>query len=469
MSNAIFFYYYSKADDLAEGGEEKRAGAHSFFIYSERRNYMEKFFKLKEHDTTVKTEIIAGITTFMTMAYILVVNPGILASTGMPFDALFTSTVLASIVATLVMALYANYPFALAPGMGLNAFFAFTVVGIMGYSWQFALTAVLIEGIIFIILTFLNVREAIINAIPMNLKHAVSVGIGLFIAFIGLNGAGIVVTGQGTPLMLGEVNSGPALVAILGLLITGVMLAKKVKGALLWGIIITTAISVPVGLTSLPSSLVSLPPSIAPIAFQFDFTNVFSLDMLVVLFTFLFVDMFDTIGTLIGVSVKADLLDESGKLPGAKKALFADAIGTTVGACLGTSTVTTFVESAAGVADGGRTGLTALSTAGMFFIALFLSPLFLMVPAAATSPALILVGLFMMSPILKINLDDYTESIPAFLTIIMMPLAYSIAEGIAFGVASYMILKFISGRAKEVSMVTYIVGIIFILRFMFIL
>ncbi len=430
---------------------------------------MEKFFKLKEHDTDVKTEVIAGITTFMTMAYILVVNPGILSATGMPFDALFTSTVLASIVATLVMALYANYPFALAPGMGLNAFFAFTVVGIMGYSWQFALTAVLIEGIIFIILTFLNVREAIINAIPMNLKHAVSVGIGLFIAFIGLNGAGIVVTGQGTPLMLGEVNSGAALVALIGLLITGVMLAKKVRGALLWGIIITTAISVPVGLTVLPSSLVSLPPSIAPIAFQFEFSNVFSLDMLVVLFTFLFVDMFDTIGTLIGVSVKADLLDENGTLPGAKKALFADAIGTTVGACLGTSTVTTFVESAAGVADGGRTGLTALSTAGMFLVALFLSPLFLMVPAAATSPALILVGLFMMSPILKINLDDYTESIPAFLTIIMMPLSYSIAEGIAFGVASYMILKFVSGRAKEVSMVTYIVGLIFIARFIFIL
>ncbi len=430
---------------------------------------MEKFFKLKEHNTTVKTEIIAGITTFMTMGYILVVNPGILSTTGMPFDAVFTATALASIIATLVMALYANFPFALAPGMGLNAFFAFTVVGIMGYSWQFALTAVFLEGIIFIILTFVNVREAIIDSIPMNLKHAVSVGIGLFIAFIGLNGAGIVVVGQGTPLALGSVSTGPAAVAIAGLLITGVMLAKNVKGALLWGILITTAISVPVGLTALPASPVSLPPSIAPIAFQFDFSNILSLDMLVVLFTFLFVDMFDTVGTLIGVSVKADLLDENGNLPGAKRALFADAIGTTVGALLGTSTVTTYVESAAGVADGGRTGLTALSTAGMFFIALFLSPLFLMVPAAATAPALILVGLFMMSPILKINLDDFTESIPAFLTIIMMPLAYSIAEGIAFGVASYIILKFVSGRAKEVSLVTYAVGLIFVLRFIFIL
>ena len=430
---------------------------------------MEKFFKLKEHNTNVRTEVIAGITTFMTMGYILVVNPGILSTTGMPFDAVFTATVLSSIVATLVMALYANYPFALAPGMGLNAFFAFTVVGIMGYSWQFALTAVLLEGIIFVILTFLNVREAILNAIPLNLKHAVSVGIGMFIAFIGLNGAGIVVMGEGTPLMLGEVNTGTAAVAIVGLLLTGVMLAKKVKGALLWGIILTTAISIPVGLTTLPATPVSLPPSIAPIAFQFDFSNIFSLDMLIVLFTFLFVDMFDTVGTLIGVSVKADLLDESGNLPGAKRALFADAVGTTVGACLGTSTVTTYVESAAGVADGGRTGLTALSTAGMFAIALFLSPLFLMVPAAATAPALILVGLFMMSPILKIDLEDFTEAIPAFLTIIMMPLAYSIAEGIAFGVASYMILKFVTGRAKEVSMVTYIVGIIFVLRFIFII
>lgn len=429
---------------------------------------MEKFFKLKEHNTNVKTEIVAGITTFMTMAYILVVNPGILSTTGMPFEAVFTATILAAIVGTLVMALYANYPFALAPGMGLNAFFAFTVVGAMGYSWQFALTAVLIEGIIFIILTFANVREAIINAIPMNLKHAVSAGIGLFIAFIGLTSAGIVIQGQGTPLALGAVNTGSAAVAIIGLMITGVLLAKKVKGALLWGIFITTAISLPLGLTSMPTSVMSLPPSIAPIAFKFEFANVFSIDMLVVLFTFLFMDMFDTVGTLVGVSVKADLLDESGNLPGAKKALLADAVGTTVGACLGTSTVTTYVESAAGVADGGRTGLTALSTAGMLVIALFFSPIFLMVPPAATAPALILVGLFMLSPILEIDLEDYTESIPAFLTIIMMPLTYSIAEGIAFGLASYMVLKFVSGRGREVSVITYIVGIIFIARFIFI-
>lgn len=430
---------------------------------------MEKFFKLKENRTDVKTEIIAGITTFMTMGYILIVNPSILSTTGMPADSVFTATAVSAIIATIVMALYANYPFALAPGMGLNAFFAFTVVGIMGYSWQFALTAVLLEGIIFIILTFFNVREAIIDSIPKNLKHAVSVGIGLFIALIGLDGAGIIEAGDGTILQLGKITSPAAAVALIGLLITGVLLAKKVKGALLWGILISTVISIPLQLAVLPETIFSLPPSLAPIAFQFEFSNIFTVDMLVVLFTFLFVDMFDTVGTLIGVSVKADLLDETGRLPRAKQALFADAIGTTVGACLGTSTVTTYVESAAGVAEGGRTGLTALSTAGMFVIALFLSPIFLIVPAAATSPALILVGLFMMSPILKIDLDDFTEAIPAFLTIIMMPLAYSIAEGIAFGLASYIILKVLSGKAKDVSLTTYIVGIIFILRFIFIL
>lgn len=430
---------------------------------------MEKFFKLNEHNTNVKTELLAGITTFMTMGYILVVNPGILSSTGMPFDAVFTATVLAAIVGTLIMGLLANYPFALAPGMGLNAFFAFTVVGIMGYSWEFALTAVFLEGIIFILLTFFNIREAIIDSIPKNLKHAVSVGIGLFIALIGLDGAGIVRQGEGTILELGSIASPAAAVALVGLIIMGVMLAKKIKGALLWGILIATAIAIPVGLTTLPTSIFSLPPSIAPIFLKFDFSQVFTVDMLIVLFTFLFVDLFDTVGTLIGVSVKADLLDENGKLPRAKSALFADAIGTTVGACLGTSTVTTFVESASGVAEGGRTGLTAVSTAGMFLIALFLSPIFLIVPSAATSPALILVGLFMMSPILQIDLEDFTEAIPAFLTIIMMPLAYSIAEGIAFGIASYIILKLLSGRGKEVSIVTYVIGIIFILRFIFIL
>ncbi len=436
----------------------------------------ERFFKLSENKTDVKTEILAGITTFMTMAYILIVNPLTLSVTGMDFGALFTATALSAIVATLVMALVANLPFALAPGMGLNAFFAFSVVLGMGVSWQFALTAVLLEGIIFIILTFLNVREAIINSIPLALKKAVSVGIGLFIAFIGLFNSGIVITGMshvgdgkldGIPVTLGNVVGGSALLAIIGLLITGFLLIKKVKGALLIGILATTAIGIPMGITQLPEGfqLVSAPPSLAPIFWQFDFSEIFSMRMLVVLLTFLFVDMFDTVGTLVGVATKAKMLDENGKVPRAKQALFADAVGTTIGAILGTSTVTTYVESAAGVSEGGRTGLTALSTAGMLIIALFLSPLFIMIPAAATAPALIIVGLFMMSPIKDINFEDFTEAIPAFLTIVMMPLTYSIAEGIVFGMVSYVVLKAVTGKAKEVSPLAYILAILFIGKF----
>ncbi|SHK20489.1 NCS2 family permease [Paramaledivibacter caminithermalis] len=440
----------------------------------------ERFFKLSENNTNVKTEVMAGITTFMTMAYILIVNPLTLSATGMDFGAVFTATALSAIIATLVMAFIANLPFALAPGMGLNAFFAYTVVlGSMQASWQFALTAVFLEGIIFIILTFLNVREAIINAIPLALKKAVSVGIGLFIAFIGLFNSGIVVTGMfhigdgkldGIPVKIGHVTSGPALLAIIGLIITGFLLAKKVKGALLYGILITTIIGIPMGVTQLPADLkfVSTPPSLQKIFFKFDFSEIFSLKMFLVLFSFLFVDMFDTVGTLVGVSTKAGMLDENGKVPRAKQALFADAIGTTIGAILGTSTVTTYVESASGVAEGGRTGLTALSTAGMFAIALFLSPLFIMIPSAATAPALILVGLFMMSPIKEINFDDFTEAIPAFLTIIMMPLAYSIAEGIVFGMTSYVLLKLLTGRYKEASPLLYILSILFVLKFIFI-
>lgn len=437
----------------------------------------ERFFKLSKNNTNVKTEIMAGITTFMTMAYILIVNPLTLSETGMDFGAVFTATALSAVIATLVMALVANLPFALAPGMGLNAFFASIVLGsIEGVTWQFALTAVFLEGIIFIILTFLNVREAIINAIPQTLKKAVSVGIGLFIAFIGLFNSGIVVTGmfhvgdgnlKGIPVKLGHVTSGPALLAIIGLLITGFLLAKKVKGALLYGILITTIIGIPMGITELPKGLkfISAPPSLEPILFKFDFSQIFSMKMLIVLFTFLFVDMFDTVGTLVGVATKADMLDKDGKVPRAKQALFADAVGTTVGAILGTSTVTTYVESASGVADGGRTGLTALSTAGMFAIALFLSPLFIMIPSGATSPALILVGLFMMSPIKDINFEDFTEAIPAFLTIVMMPLAYSIAEGIVFGMISYVVLKSLTRRFEEVSPLMYVLAILFAGKF----
>ncbi|NLV87991.1 MAG: NCS2 family permease, partial [Tissierellia bacterium] len=412
--------------------------------------FFEKQFKLKEHGTDVKTEVIAGVTTFMTMAYILAVNPGMLSETGMDIGGVFTATALSSAIACFMMALLANYPFALAPGMGLNAFFTYSVVFGMSRSWQFALTAVFIEGIIFILLSFFNVREAIFNSIPMNLKKAVSVGIGLFIALIGFVNAGIVVTGDGTILGLGDLLSNQALLALLGLIITGILLAKKVKGALFIGIIATTLIGIPLGVTQLPSGgILSLPPSVKDVAFKFEWSNVFTWDMLIVMFSFLFVDVFDTIGTLIGVASKADMLDEEGRLPKVKQALLADAIGTTIGACLGTSTVTTYVESASGVAEGGRTGLTAFTTAIMFVLALFLAPLFLMIPGAATAPALILVGLFMMSPIKEIDLDDFTEAIPAFLTIVMMPFAYSIAEGIVFGMVSYAVLKTLTGRHKE--------------------
>ncbi|MGF7137766.1 NCS2 family permease [Roseimarinus sediminis] len=427
---------------------------------------LNKFFKLDEKKTNVRTEIIAGITTFMTMAYILAVNPNILSATGMDKNALFTATALSALVATLVMALWAKLPFALAPGMGLNAFFAFTVVLGMGYSWQFALTAVFLEGIIFLILTAFNIRELIVNAIPMNLKHAISAGIGLFIAFIGMQNAGLIVNNDAVLVGLGDMSSHTVWVCLIGLLISGVLLAMKVKGALLIGILASTAISLPLGITHWPEGgLFSAPPSLEPIFFKFDFSQILSFDMLIVLFTFLFVDMFDTVGTLVGVSSKANMLDKDGKLPRVKQALFADAIGTTFGSILGTSTVTTYVESASGVAEGGKTGLTALSTAGMFLIALFLAPLFLMVPGAATAPALILVGSFMMSPILKINFDDYTESIPVFLTIIMMPLAYSIAEGIVFGMLAYVVLKALSGKIKEVSVVMWVLAVLFVLKF----
>ena len=427
---------------------------------------LEKFFKLKENKTTVRTEIIAGITTFMTMAYILAVNPDILSVTGMDKNAVFTATALSAVVATLVMALWAKLPFALAPGMGLNAFFAFTVVLAMGHSWQFALTAVFLEGIIFLLLTAFNVRELIVNAIPMNLKHAISAGIGLFIAFIGMQNAGLIVKSDATMVTLGNMGEHTIWIALFGLIVSGVLLALKVKGALLIGIFAAAILGIPLDVTHLPEgNWVSMPPSLEPIFFKFSFAEIFSTDMLVVLITFLFVDLFDTVGTLVGVASKANMIDKDGKLPRVKQALFADAVGTTTGALLGTSTVTTYVESASGVAEGGRTGLTALSTAGMFALALFFAPIFLMVPGAATAPALILVGSFMLSPILKINFEDYTESIPVFLTVIMMPLAYSIAEGIVFGMLSYVVLKLLTGRTKDVSVVMYILAVLFLAKF----
>ncbi|MBN2766097.1 MAG: NCS2 family permease [Paludibacteraceae bacterium] len=427
----------------------------------------EKYFKLKENGTNVRTEVIAGITTFLTMAYILAVNPGILSATGMDANALFTSTALAAIVGTLVMALWAKLPFALAPGMGLNAFFAFSVVLGMGYSWQFALTAVLIEGIIFIFLTVFNIREAIVDAIPKSIKTAISAGIGLFIAFIGLQNAGIIVNNDATLVHLGNITTGSALLALIGLVVTSVLIIKKVKGDLLIGIIVTALIGIPMGITQM-KGFASLPPSIEPIFFKFDFSQLFTFDMMIVVFTFLFVDIFDTLGTLVGVSSKAKMLDKDGKIPNAKKAFMADAVGTTVGAMIGTSTVTTYVESAAGVSEGGRTGLTALVTALCFAAALFFAPLFIAIPGAATAPALILVGLFMLSPIKELDLSDYSESIPAFICILAMPLAYSIAEGITLGVLSYVLINLLAGNFKKLSIPMYILAVLFVLKYIFI-
>ncbi|PIE61210.1 MAG: guanine permease [Desulfobacterales bacterium] len=427
---------------------------------------LEKFFKLNEHNTNLRTEIVAGLTTFMTMAYILAVNPDIMSAAGMDKAALFTATALSALVATLVMALVAKLPFALAPGMGLNAFFSFTVVLGMGYPWEMALTAVFLEGMIFILLTFLNVREAIINAIPMSIKNAVSVGIGLFIAFIGLKSSGIIVKNEATLVTLGNMGNHAVWVAFIGILVSSVMLALNKKGALLAGIFIATLAGIPLGVTHVNDlTLFSVPPSLSPIFFKFDFSKIFTADMAVVLFTFLFIDMFDTVGTLVGVGAKAGLLDEKGRLPRAKSALMADAVGTTFGAMVGTSTVTTFVESAAGVAEGGRTGLTSLTVAVLFFLSLFLSPLFLMIPSSATASTLVMVGFFMLSPIRDIDLEDTTEALPAFITFLMMPLTYSISEGIVFGMLSYVAMKVLSGKQKEVSPMMAVIALIFVLKF----
>jgi AGZA family xanthine/uracil permease-like MFS transporter len=426
---------------------------------------LEKIFRLKQNGTDTRTEVIAGITTFMTMAYILAVNPLILSNAGMDRDAVFTATAISSFIAIAVMALYANLPIALAPGMGLNAFFAYTVVMQMGYSWEMALTAVFIEGIVFILLTFFKVREAIINSIPMNLKHAISVGIGLYIALIGFSNAGIVVRNEATLVSLGDLSDPAALLALMGIIIIGILLVFRLKGALVTGIVITALVGIPLGITQLPSDgLISLPPSLAPVFFKFDFSKIFTADMLAVIFTFLFVDIFDTVGTLVGVCSKANLLDSQGNIPRVRQALFADAVGTAAGAMLGTSTVTSYIESAAGVSEGGKTGLTSLVVGVLFLAALFFSPLFLMVPSAATAPALVLVGLFMISPIQKINLEDYSESLPVFLTIIIMPLAYSISEGIAFGMLSYVLIKVFTGKWKEISIVMYILAVFFMIK-----
>ena len=458
---------------------------------------LEKVFKLSENKTDAKTEILAGITTFMTMAYILAVNPSILSATGMDSGAVFTATALAAFIGTLLMAIFANYPFALAPGMGLNAYFAYTVVLGMGYSWEYALTAVFAEGIIFILLSATNVREAIFNAIPQNLKAAVSVGIGLFIAFIGLQNAKIVIGGS-TLLQLfsvdkyNEVNGVSAsfndvgitvLLAIIGIIVTGILVVKNIKGNILWGILITwllgiicqfTGLYVPnadLGFYSLLpnfSNGLSI-PSLSPIFCKLDFSGIFSLNFKVILFAFLFVDLFDTIGTLIGVSAKADMLDENGKLPRIKGALMADAVATTVGAVIGTSTTTTFVESASGVSEGGRTGLTSVTTAILFGLSLFLSPIFLAIPSFATAPALVIVGLYMLTNVTNIDFNDMSEAIPCYVCIIAMPFFYSISEGISMGVITYVALNLITRKAKEkkVSILMYVLAVLFILKYVF--
>ena len=429
---------------------------------------LKKLFGFNPSQTTVKTEILAGVTTFLTMSYILAVNPSMFSQLeGMPGGAVFTSTALAAIIGCLAMAFIGKLPFGLAPGMGLNAFFVYSVCMGMGYSWQFALTAVLIEGLIFIVLTLTNVREAIVNAIPMSLRNAIGAGIGLFIAFIGLQSAGVIVHDDSTLVALGDITSGSALLALIGIVLTGFMYAKNVPGAILIGILATMIIGIPLGVTEF-QGVVSTPESVSPIFCKFEFDKIFTLDMLVVVFTFLFIDMFDTVGTLVGVCTKANMVDEKGNINRIKEAFMADSIATTAGAMLGTSTTTTYVESAAGVAQGGRSGLTAFAVGCCFVIALFFSPLFLSIPSAATAPALIIVGLLMMEPIVKIPFDNFSESIPAFICILMMPLSYSISNGILLGMISYVLMNLICGNFKKITPVMYILAVLFILKYIFI-
>ena len=436
----------------------------------------EKLFGFDSAKHSIRTEILAGITTFLTMAYILAVNPGIFSALDMPGGAVFTATALAAIIGTLVMAVYAKKPFALAPGMGLNAFFVFTVCLGMGHSWQFALTAVLIEGLLFIILTLTKVRSWLINAIPGTLKKAIGAGIGLFIAFIGMQNAGIIVNNDATLVGLGDITHGTARLGLIGLFITAGLVMAKVRGGMLWGILITAVIGLFIkdpatgaAITTLPSKVVSLPASLDPIFCKFEWGSILSWDMLAVVFTFLFIDMFDTMGTIIGVHQGAGLIEKGGdEIPGVEKMFLADSIATVAGACFGTSTTTTYVESASGVGEGGRTGLTAFSVVICFALALFLSPIFLAIPGAATAPALIIVGVMMMPSVKTIHWDDYSKAIPAFVTIIMMPLAYSISDGILLGVIAYVICHAISGQFKKISITMWILAALFICKYIFI-
>ena len=450
---------------------------------------LEKFFKLKENGTNVRTEVVAGVTTFMTMAYILAVNPSILSASGMDAQAVLIATAIASFIGTMCMALLANYPFALAPGLGLNAYFAYTVCGSMGYSWQIALFAVFVEGLIFIVLSLTNVREAIFNAIPLQLKKGVSVGIGLFIAFIGFQNAGIVVNSDSTLVTIVDFTADfhtsgiSALLAVIGIFIIAVLYVKKVKGAILIGIFATWILGIICQLTGLyvvtpDAGYYSLIPawssfnlgaisSVFGQCFKADFSSLRVFDFIAIVCAFLFVDIFDTLGTLIGCATKADMLDKEGKLPRIKQALLADAIATTAGAVLGTSTTTTFVESSAGVAEGGRTGLSSVVTGLLFLLAVFLSPIFITIPSFATAPALLFVGFLMISAVTAIDFNDFTEAVPAYLALIAMPLTYSISEGIAAGVISYVVINLVSGKAKKITLLMYILAVLFICKFIF--
>ena len=433
---------------------------------------MKKFLSVLGFDPgkhSVRVELLAGLTTFLTMSYILAVNPFILGETGMDKGALFSATVVAAAIATLVMAFYARLPFALATGMGLNAFFAYTLVITMGYTWQQALAAVLFEGVIFILLTIFKVREAIVNSIPLDLRYSISVGIGLFIAYIGLQNGGVIVLSEATMTALGPWTAA-SIIAIVGILLGAVLLAQQVRGALFYTILVMTVIGIPFGVTNMPEhfTLISLPSSIEPIAFKIDFSPLLALDFdyIVVMLTLLFMDLFDTIGTLIGASTGAKMLDKDGHVPHLNKALMADAVGTTVGALCGTSTVTTYVESTTGIMEGGRTGLTSFTVALLFFVALFFSPVFLMIPSAATTSALFLVGVMMMRPVLHIDFVHFRTGMPCFITMIMMPFTASISEGIALGMLSYIAVKICVGEAKQLSIVMYILGVLFLLKYL---
>lgn len=430
-------------------------------------SFIQKTFGMDPAKHSIRTEIIAGITTFLTMAYILAVNPsifGALATQGMPTDAVFTATALAAIVGCLVMSIYAKKPFGLAPGMGLNAFFVFTVCLGMGHSWQMALTAIFLEGILFILLTITNVRKLIVDAIPMNLKRAIGAGIGLYIAFIGLKSAGIIVSSEATSVTLGPLSDNTSILAIIGLLLTSVLVILKVRGGMLLGILVTTIIGIPMGVTHF-NGLLSTPPSISSIFCQFEWSQIFSWDMVAIVFTFLFIDMFDTIGTVVGVSVKSGMVDEKGNVDGINKVLMADAVATVAGAMFGTSTTTTYIESASGVSEGGRTGLTSFTIVVCFAIALLFSPLFLAIPGAATGPVLFIVGVMMAAPVKEIDWEDYSEAIPAFVTMLLMPLAYSISDGIMLGMISYVVINALTGKFKKVSVTMWILAVLFVLRY----